>query len=143
MEAFMRGESPKVRKAPSHLESSLQQLCVKYMYYAYPQYRGLFFSIPNGAHVNKIHAKILKAEGLTAGVADTFFAVPANGYHGLFIEFKIASTKWDENGKPHDYKTSQRKDQREWQQVVEQQGYRYAVVRKYDEFVELIKEYLK
>ena len=39
-------------------------------------------------------------------------------------------------------RTYQRKEQREWQEAVEKQGYKYAVVRTFDEFEKLIREYL-
>lgn len=55
-------------------------------------------SIPNGAHVSKAQAGKLKAEGMTAGVADLF--LPAKGVDacgdalGLYIEMKSRGGRW-------------------------------------------------
>ena len=45
-------------------------------------------AIPNGGHRSKATAGKLKAEGVTPGVSDIFVPIPANGYHGLYIEMK-------------------------------------------------------
>lgn len=53
-----------------------------------------FHAIPNGGTrgdddtTRKIRGGNLKAEGVRAGVADTFLPVPRGGYHGLYIEMK-------------------------------------------------------
>ena len=134
----------KARKRPTHEESRIQQHCFRAFNYLYPEYRGLYFSVPNGAHTKKTEAAILKAEGLTAGVADTFLAVPSGRWHGLFIEYKKEALEYDEKtGKLHKSKTYQEKEQKEWQKLVEAQGYRYEIVRNFEEFNDLIKEYLK
>lgn len=48
----------------------------------------LLFAIPNGGLRHIGTAQKLKAEGVVAGVADLFLAVPAGPYHGMFIEMK-------------------------------------------------------
>jgi hypothetical protein len=45
-------------------------------------------AIPNGGFRNKATAGKMKAEGVKPGVSDIFVPIPANGYHGLYIEFK-------------------------------------------------------
>lgn len=48
----------------------------------------LLFAIPNGGKRNIITAKLLKDEGVKAGVPDVFLAVPRKDFNGLFIEMK-------------------------------------------------------
>jgi hypothetical protein len=50
--------------------------------------REYLFHPPNGGWRNKIEAKRLKRQGVTAGVNDLFIAYPFNGKHGLWIEMK-------------------------------------------------------
>lgn len=72
----------------------------------------LFHAIPNGGKRDKITAGKLKAEGVKAGVLDTFlpvprpFSYPHAGlkemvpamYHGLYIEFKAPEYATRKNG---------------------------------------------
>jgi hypothetical protein len=91
------------------------------------------FSVPNGAHLSAIQARILKAEGMTAGVADVLFLHPSTdgAYAGLAIEFKTS-------------KGRQSQLQKDWQAELENVGcYYYAVVRSFDEFRVLLNNYLK
>lgn len=46
------------------------------------------FAIPNGEARARTVAMRLKLEGVSPGVPDLFIPVPANGFHGLFIEMK-------------------------------------------------------
>lgn len=122
-----------------HSESKLQQSCVRWFDYQYPNLRYNLFAIPNGGARGKIEASIMKGEGVRAGVADLFFAkefpslvtdVTGIQYHGLFIEMKF------ERGKQTVY-------QKEFQRAVEKQGYRYEVIYNFDSFKNLIETYLK
>lgn len=96
----------------------------------YPRYARLLVANANGGKRNRIEAAIMKAEGVTAGVADLTLYVPNAEYHALLVEMKT------EEGR-------QRPTQKEWQMLVEAQGYRYAVCRSFDEFRELIIDYMK
>lgn len=120
-------------------EHDLQCACVKWFAYAHPELKGLLFAVPNGGARSKATAGRLKAEGVVAGVADLILLVPAkfrvNAYlEGIFpalcIEMKT------ENG-------VQREAQKEWQRKVEEKGYKYAVCRSLDQFIETIENYLK
>lgn len=124
-----------------HTESRLQSECVRWFRLAHPALSRVFFSIPNGVATSATQGRILKAEGMVAGVADTFLAVARGGYHGLFIEFKQGSVTYVK-GRPVNTKTYQRPEQKEWQRDAEAQGYRYEVVRSVDEFIRLIDGYL-
>ena len=91
------------------------------------------FSVPNGAHLSMVQARILKAEGMTAGVADMLLLHPsADGrWAALAIEFKTAKGK-------------QSPLQKAWQTELEKPGcYRYEVVRSFEQFRDLINNYLR
>ena len=112
-----------------HLESDIQIACVRWFRYQHPKLARLLFAVPNGGARNAVTGTILKAEGVVPGVADLLLLVPRNGYHGLAIEMKT--------------KTGRQSDsQREWQQEVEAQGYRYAVCRSVEGFIETVEGYL-
>ncbi len=126
-----------------HKESSLQQRCISYFRHLWPEYAKLFFSVPNGGKRSKTEAAILKAEGATAGVSDTLLMIPAQGYHALAVEFKKEDVDYDAHGNEIiKNRTKQSKEQKEWQALVESQGYLYKVVRNREEFDELIDWYL-
>jgi hypothetical protein len=80
----------------------------------------------------------MKAQGRRAGCADMVLAVPkfeSDEYqneiikHALFIEFKADKGKQNEN-------------QIAFKKAVENQGYKYIVIRSFDEFKEMIEGYL-
>ena len=111
-------------------EHRIQCAIVKWFYYAYPQYRGgCMFAVPNGGHRNIQTARSLKAEGVTSGVSDLLLLVPKREYHGLCVEVKTPVGRQSEN-------------QKNWQRIIEAQGYKYCIVRSLDEFVELVRWYL-
>lgn len=108
-------------------ESKLQQACVRWFRLQYPKL--VLFAIPNGGYRNAVTGAILKAEGVLAGVSDLILLYPSGGYHGLCIEMKT------EKGR-------QQESQKEFQHRVEAVGYKYAICRSFDNFAEVIREYL-
>lgn len=110
-------------------EHNIQVACVRWFDYEYPNHKNLLFAIPNGGHRNKVVACKLKAEGVRAGVADMFLSVQANGFPGVYIEFKTRTGR-------------QQESQRVFQSAVEAQGYRYVIVRSFDEFQKVINKTL-
>ena len=111
-------------------EHRIQCAIVKWFYYAYPAYRGgCLFAVPNGGHRNIQTARSLKAEGVTSGVSDLLLLVPKREYHGLCVEVKTPVGRQSDN-------------QKNWQRIIEAQGYRYEIVRSLDEFAELVRWYL-
>ena len=112
-----------------HEESRLLQACVKWFRLQYPQHARLLFSVPNGAVMSPVTARIMKAEGIVAGVSDLILLVPSGNYHALCIEMKT------ETGR-------QSKEQKEWQEAVEAQGYRYSLCRSCKDFLVAVKSYL-
>lgn len=131
-----------------HAESKLQQACIRWYDLTYPKMKMLLHAVPNGGARSASQGAILKREGVRAGVADLFFAkskfsMPKenlNGsnfwwdtsnmqLHGLFIEMKIGK------GKQTDAQIA-------FEKAVTEQGYAYKVVRTFDEFKELITNWI-
>ena len=112
-----------------HIESQIQQSCFKWFRLQFPDLAMLMFAVPNGGHRRRIEAMIMKAEGVTAGVADVLFLYPNCQYHGLCIEFKTSTGR-------------QQPTQKAFQRAVEAHGYKYAIVRSIDDFIELVKNYV-
>ena len=111
-------------------ERELQIACFTYFRLQYPLMAGLYFAIPNGGSRNVREAVNLKRSGTLSGVADTFLAFPTKYHHGLWIEFKSLKGKMSDN-------------QMTFQAEVVEQGYEYRIVNSFDEFIKVIKEYLK
>ena len=128
----------------------MQQGAVKWFNLQYPQYRGLLVHIPNeGRRTIKVingrpvcvgGAK-LKAEGLVKGASDLVLFVPNKDYHALCLETKISRVILNDKSK-RVQKTYQSTEQKDWQALVESQGYRYEVYRNIDEFRNIVLEYL-
>ena len=109
-------------------ESKLQIAMVKWFRLQHPNH--LLMSIPNGGKRNYITAAIMKAEGTVSGAADLFL-VKGNGlYHGLFIEVKTPTGR-------------QQPSQKEFESIVTARGYKYVVVRTFDEFKRECENYIK
>ena len=112
----------------SHIESQIQRNCVKWMRYQHPE--AIMFAVPNGGIRSKTEASIMSGEGVLKGVADLFIMYPSGQFHGLFIEIK------SEKGRQTDY-------QRIFESNAVRAGYRYAVCRSVDEFINAVEKYLK
>ena len=131
-------------------ESIVQQGAVKWFNLQYPQYRGLLVHIPNeGRRTIKvingrpvcIGGAKLKAEGLVKGAADLVLFIPNKYFHGLCLETKVELFDYS-TGKEKKTRTYQSSEQKEWQALVESQGYRYEVYRNIDEFRKIVLEYM-
>lgn len=110
-------------------EHRLQSQCVTWFRYQYPHFRLLLFSVPNGGYRLPKTARDMKAEGMLKGVSDLILLVPNHSYHGLLIEMKTKTGQ-------------QRIEQKQFQQAAEAQGYKYTVIRSFDDFMETIKSYI-
>ena len=128
----MRPPLPPKPGKKREIEHHLQTQCVAWFDWQYAPLRRLLFAIPNGGKRSKAVAAKLKAEGVRAGTADLFLAVPhvAPVYHGAFIETKAP------DGRPSP-------DQIAFRKEVEEQGYFYFMPRSLEEFQETVKAYLK
>lgn len=115
---------------PRHEESHIQRDCLRWFRLQYPDKALLCFAVPNGGARNKREAAIMKAEGVTAGVADMILLQPSNGYASLCIEFKTATGR-------------QQDTQKRWQAEAEKAGNKYIVVRSLEDFITQIRNYLR
>lgn len=118
-------EAPRTK--PKQNESKLQQACVKWFRFAYPQL--IIFSIPNGGSRNVIEAVRLKEEGLLAGVCDLFLPKPNRISAGLFIEMKTPGNK-------------PTLSQMDFMEKMLSLGYDCKVCYTFEEFREAIETYL-
>lgn len=112
-----------------HAEDTLQKNCIAWFTMQFREYAKLLHHSPNGGKRNAIETAKFKAMGVRAGFPDLILCIARHGYHGLFIELKTAKGRQSEN-------------QKYYQCVLEEQGYRYEVVRNLDEFRGVIKDYL-
>ena len=103
--------------------------CVDWFRRTYPKLALLLFSVPNGGRRSAATGRILKAEGVVAGVADLILFVAHRGHHALCIEMKTQ-------------KGRQRDTQKAWQQAVEKQGYKYVICRSLEDFQTQVISYL-
>ena len=123
------GQRPNEKKKKQE-EARLQAECYQWAWNERPITRKILFHVENErTGSNKIDGARRKAMGLVAGVADLILFIARGTWHGLCIEMKT----------PDGY---QRPEQKEWQSLVEAQGYRYEVIRTKEDFQKLIDEYL-
>lgn len=71
----------------------------------------------------------MKAEGVTAGVADAILLLPRGEYHALCIEFKTEVGRQSEH-------------QKTFQTAAESNGYRYEIIKNFDTFLAIVENYL-
>lgn len=128
-------------------ETYLQQRCKRWFDQNYPEYKLLFYAVPNGAEVSDKQRKKLFCEGMTAGVSDMKLDVPSvdGKYHTLGVEFKRETyeTKLKDGRmilkKGH---TTQSKEQKAWQAAFESAGNKYVVVWTDEMFQKAITDYI-
>lgn len=104
-------------------EERIQQDCYRWFHNTFREYRGLLFHVPNGGLRAGWEANRFKAMGTFPGVSDLIFLWQGSVY---FIEMK------NEVGK-------QSKNQQKWQDLVQQQGFKYFIIKDFDSFKELIE----
>lgn len=134
-------QSKKAIKKPKkrYLESMHQQAFIQWARLAPLIYNGkrdgfikdCLIANANGGARSKIGGKILKAEGVTAGVSDLFFAYPTKTYHGLWIEFKTEEK--------HSLLTEK---QQWWLANMKRLNYQIAVPRNVQQAIDMIEIYL-
>lgn len=125
-----------------HNETKLQASCIKWFDLAYNNRYTVFYSdnktvkrislliaLHNGIFINYKQARIMKQTGTSCGAADLFLSVPNSEHKGLYIELKFG-------------KGRQAETQKQFQILVERQGYRYEVINDINKFINLIIKYL-
>ncbi|GIV35372.1 MAG: hypothetical protein KatS3mg031_3006 [Chitinophagales bacterium] len=87
----------------------------------------LWFHTPNGGRRDAREAKLLKAEGVKAGVPDIIILHPFAQYHGILIELKVGRNKPTQA-------------QETFMQRASAKGYFCAVVRSIDELINILNK---
>ena len=112
-------------------EHLAQSLLIKWFRFQYPLMAKCLWASPNGGARHIGTAIKLKQEGVTAGVADLFLMIPANGLHGLFIEMKA-----DKNARLQ-------QNQEQFLTLAESIGYGAEVAYGFEEGQKIIQKYLQ
>lgn len=113
-----------------HMEEDLQQNCVTWFRLQYPEEFKLLHHSPNGGRRTAREGGRFKAMGTKAGFPDLALLIPRGGCHGLFVELKTD-------------KGTQTASQKEWEALLESQGYEYRVCRSFGEFSKTVTDYLQ
>ena len=124
-----RGVTPKGHKHQGHAEDDLQMQCVTWFRLQFPKFARLLHHSPNGGRRNAREGARFKKMGVQPGFPDLVLLVAANGYHALMLELKTRTGR-------------QQDTQKEYQQLVEAQGYKYVVIRSLEHFITEVKRYL-
>lgn len=112
-----------------HEEDSLQMQCVAWFGWQFPSLKRLLHHSPNGGRRDAREGARFKQMGVQAGFPDLLLLVASESKHGLLIELKSRTGKQSEF-------------QKEYQSLVEAQGYRYEVVRSLQQFMSVVRDYL-
>lgn len=123
-------KNTKTRRKPSDNEHRLQAACVRWYRLQYPKMKHNLFAVPNGGKRDAVTASKLKEEGQLAGVADLILLKSNRFYGALLIEMKTKTGRQSEL-------------QKEWQQKIINDGYKYVVVRSIEDFKRVVDQYLK
>lgn len=113
-----------------YTEEKMQEWCVKWFTLAYPEHALLLHHSPNGGARTAYEGAAFKRMGTRAGFPDLVLMLPRGGYPYLCIEMK------SKEGRQSD-------TQRNYQQAVERAGALYKVCRSFDEFKEIIENYMR
>lgn len=131
-EELLKRANRDVKHRRTQVESKLQCACVRWFRYQYPKLSHALFSVPNGAYFaakGAMEGARMKAEGLLPGVSDMILLQHSGIYGALLIEFKT------KQGRQNDA-------QKQWQQKMERDGYKYVIVRSLEEFQDAVNSYL-
>ena len=121
-----------MKKASSkpQTESQIQKDCVVWFRSRYESIEPLFFSVANGGARNAWTAKIMKDEGVRAGVSDLILLIPRHGFAALLVEMKTSDGKQSDS-------------QKTFERLATQYKYKYVVVRDLTTFQQLMLSYIE
>lgn len=111
-------------------ESQIQKDCVRWFRERYESIEPLFFAVGNGGARNVWTAKIMKDEGVRAGVADLILLIPRHGYSCLCIEMKTPDGKQSDS-------------QKTFERLLTQYKGKYVVCRSLPDFQRVVMEYVE
>lgn len=111
-------------------ESQIQKDCVAWFRHRYESIEPLFFSVANGGARNAWTAKIMKDEGVRAGVSDLILLIPRHGFAALLVEMKTSDGKQSDS-------------QKTFEKLATQYRYKYVVVRDLTTFQQLMLWYIE
>jgi len=103
-------------------EARIQQEMVIWFHNTYPEYRGLLFHVPNEGTNSALRGKIMKATGVIAGVSDLILVFGSTIYC-----FEVKTDRGRQSPK-----------QATWQELVEEQGIAYFIVRDVSLFSQIV-----
>ncbi len=117
---------------PKHEEDNLQMNCVQWFNLCYPKLIKALHHSPNGGKRNAIEGARFKRMGVRAGFPDLALYYPTEECYVLFIEMKTTSKS-----------STQKVNQKEYEEYLNSKGYKYVICRSFDEFRQIIKDHLK
>lgn len=126
----MMQQQAKTRRKPRDLEHKLQAACVRWYRLQYPKMKHNLFAVPNGSKRDVIIGAKLKEEGVLAGVADLILLKSNRFYGALLIEMKTPEGRQSDT-------------QKEWQQKITNDGFKYVIIRSLEDFQREVKLYLE
>ena len=126
----MMAMQPKTRRKPRDQEHRIQSACVRWYRLQYPNMKHNLFAVPNGSKRDVVIGAKLKEEGVLAGVADLILLKSNRFYGALLIELKTPEGRQSDT-------------QKEWQQKITNDGYKYVIVRSLEDFQREVKLYLE
>lgn len=122
-------QQDRARRKPRNIEHRLQSNMIRWYRLQYPHMAHNLFAVPNGSKRDAVTAAKLKEEGVLAGVADLILLKSNRFYGALLIEVKTPTGRQSDS-------------QKEWQQLITADGYKYVIVRSLDDFIREVKQYI-
>lgn len=129
LDDWQRGVTGKRRRHLGHAEDDLQMQCVRWFRLQFPQLSRLLHHSPNGGRRDAREGARFKKMGTQPGFPDLILLVASQDYHALLIELKTRTGR-------------QQESQKEYQRLIEAQGYRYLIVRSLEQFQQEVNTYL-